>query len=124
MYYLYNAKNIALKNDHIFHLFAWTKIGKSYVYGVNSTKSSTRFGRRYPNGLMGYHLHAEMDLLKKIKGFDVKEISIVRFTKSGTLTMAKPCRFCQKFLKKAGIKRVNYTDWNGSWKILKLNQEN
>jgi len=110
----------AMNNAHIFHLTAWAKVGKSIVYGVNSYRCSTRFQRLYTDGQKGYHLHAEMDLIRKIKGLNVREISVARFIKSGRPTMAKPCKYCQKFLKEAGIKKVKYTNWDGKWETLKL----
>jgi hypothetical protein len=120
VYYPVNLRNIAMNNSHIFHLTAWTKVGKSIVYGVNSYKCSTKFRRFYGDGQEGYHLHAEMDLIRKTKGLGVKEISVARFVKSGKATMARPCLHCQKFLKKAGIKKVRYTNWDGQWEVLKL----
>lgn len=120
VYYPIELKDKALNNSHIFHLTAWAKIGKSYVYGVNSDRCSTRFARRYADGNMGYHLHAEMDLLKKIKGTNITEINVVRFSKRGVPTMAKPCKHCQRFLKENGVRKVHYTNWNGEWETMKL----
>lgn len=120
VYYPSDARTMALCNDHVFHLTAWAKNGKSYIYGVNSNRCSTKFGRRYTDGVMGYHLHAEMDLLRKIRGTGIKEISVARFTKRGLPTMARPCKYCQHFLKAGGIKKVNYTNWDGIWEEMKL----
>jgi tRNA(Arg) A34 adenosine deaminase TadA len=41
------------------------------------------------------------------------EICVVRTLKNGTLNMAKPCEICTALMKKAGIKRIHYTDWDG-----------
>lgn len=121
MYYPSDAISLALNNDHVFHLTAWAKVGKSYIYGVNSDKCSAKFARRYEDGEMGYHLHAEMDLVKKIRGTSITEINVVRFSKRGVPTMAKPCKYCQHFLRENGIKKVHYTNWNGEWEVMKLN---
>jgi len=120
VYYPSKVKFKALNNDHIFHLTAWAKVGKSYIYGVNSERCSVRFARRYDDGIMGYHVHAEMDLLRKIEGTGITEISVARFSKKGLPTMAKPCRYCQGFLRESGIKKVHYTNWSGEWELMKF----
>jgi deoxycytidylate deaminase len=121
VYYPNQALNLAMKNNHIFHLAAWARKRKSYVIGVNSEKNSSKFGRRYSDGTMGYHLHAEMDLIKNLKGEKVTEIYVARFTAKGGLpTMARPCKYCQFFLKKYGIKKVHYTNWDGQWNTMRL----
>lgn len=120
MYYPSELRIKALNNSHVFHLTAWAKVGKSYIYGINSDRCSTRFARRYNDGVIGYHLHAEMDLLKKIDGMGITEINVVRFSKKGVPTMARPCRYCQEFLKENGIKKVHYTNWNGEWEMMRL----
>ena len=67
-----------------------------------------------------YEGHAEMILCDRrlLKKNDV--VHVVRFLKDGTPTMAKPCKYCQRYLYNNGVKRVRYTDWNGQWKKLKL----
>ena len=109
-----------MNNDQQFHLAAWAKKGSSFVYGVNSDECSTRFRRKYRDGQIGYHLHAEMALLKKCKEGEVDTVKVIRFSKNGNITMAKPCPYCQKFLRQYGVKRVFYTNWNGEWESLKL----
>jgi deoxycytidylate deaminase len=64
--------------------------------------------------------HAEMLLAEKIDTSRDSEINVARFKRDGSVTMAKPCRFCQRFLQVRGIKRVNYTTWNGGWEKLIL----
>jgi deoxycytidylate deaminase len=120
VYYPSFVREVAMNNDQPFHLAAWTKRGSSFVYGVNSGECSARFRRKYRDGQMGYHLHAEMALLKKCKEGDVDIIHVIRFSKDGKVTMAKPCPYCQKFLRQYGVKKVYYTNWEGKWEVLKL----
>ena len=120
MYYPTIVRELAMNNDQQFHLAAWAKRGSSFVIGINSNECSTRFRRKYRDGQVGYHLHAEMALLKKCKEGDVDIIHVIRFSKDGTITMAKPCPYCQKFLRQYGVKKVYYTNWSGEWEILKL----
>mgnify|MGYP001293490940 CR=1 FL=1 len=120
VYYLERAKHIALNNDHAYHLVAWAKRGSSVVFGVNSDRCSTKFERIHPDGTRGFHLHAEMDLIRKFEPGTLSNINVVRFSKNGKLTMAKPCVYCERFMRKHGVRTVRYTDWGGRWKTLYL----
>ena len=120
MYYPPFVREVAMNNEQPFHLAAWVKKGSSFVYGVNSSECSTRFRRKYRDGQIGYHLHAEMALLKKCKEGEIDTIKVIRFSKNGSITMAQPCPYCQKFLRQYGVKRVFYTNWDGEWESLKL----
>lgn len=120
MYYLNKAKKIALNNSHSYHLVAWAKRGTSVIFGTNSSRCSTKFERVHPDGTKGFHLHAEMDLIRKFEPGTLRQINVVRFSKAGKLTMSKPCEYCQAFLRKHGVKKVNYTNWDGTWSSMKL----
>ncbi len=115
----YRAKKLALNNNHPFHVVAVLKRGKSVIrIGTNSEKTTPRFARRRANGSVDYHFHAETNVLRFAKPGDV--VYVLRFSKSGILTMAKPCEFCQIFLAEAGIKKVYYSDWEGQFKKMLL----
>ena len=116
----YRARELALNNNQPFHLAAWTRRGASYVFGVNSGKCSTKFARRYRDGQVGYHLHAEMALLKSFEHGELREIYVTRFLKNGEATMSKPCVHCQRFLKEYGVRKVYYTNWKGRWERMAL----
>ena len=119
MYYVNKLKKIALKNNNDFHVIAWTKIGSSIITGVNTGRCSLKFSREYPDGTLGYHLHAEMDLLRKLRKNSVNKIYVARFTKGGKLTMAKPCKYCEKYLRDFNIKKVYYSNWDGNFVLEK-----
>lgn len=109
----YKAKQKALDNGQVFHLAAVLLRGKHVVkIGTNSDKTHPRFKRTYKDGSCRSHLHAEMDVLRFAKPGD--EIYVFRFSAEGDLTMAKPCRFCEKFIRDTKIKRVYYSDWSGN----------
>ena len=116
----YKARELALNNNHDFHLVAYGKVGGSYRLGTNSDKKSARFKRKYRDGSYGYHLHAEMDLIRQCPEGSLRVIHVIRFRKNGDITMAKPCVHCQKFLKEHGIIKVHYTNWDGEWEVMKL----
>lgn len=115
----YDAVVAARNNNHTFHIAAYTKIGNSYVVGINSNRSSTKFLRKYPDGTISGHLHAEMDLLRQLKNIP-SHITVVRVNKNGELTMAKPCKYCQHFLKLYGVRSVTFTNWSGEFETLYL----
>lgn len=104
---------MAMNNNHSFHLAAILFRNKSVVkVANNSDKTHPRFARRYKDNHEGHQLHAEMSVLLAARPGD--NVFVFRFTKDGELSMAKPCEFCQKFLKQAGIKTVTYSDWDGN----------
>ena len=64
-------------------------------------------------------MHAEMNVLRFAQPGDV--IEVLRFSKCGhERTMAKPCNLCMNEMKKAGIKKVRYTNWSGEWETIHL----
>lgn len=62
--------------------------------------------------------HAETRLTRKVnlKGTTVE---VMRFNSVG-LAMARPCPNCEKALRKAGVKKIRYTNEVGGWSTLKL----
>ena len=66
-------------------------------------------------------MHAEMNVLRFSQPGD--EIEVVRYRKRDRdFTMAKPCGWCMDYIRKAGIKKIRYTDWNGSWVETKIGE--
>ncbi len=56
--------------------------------------------------------------IKSVRSTDI--LYVMRFLKSGKPTMARPCKFCQIYLRKKGIRKICYTDWNGEWSKMSL----
>ena len=116
----YRARELAINNGRTYHLVAilWRK-GSVVRMGENTDKTHPRFKRQYLDGTWASHMHAEMNVLRFAKPGDV--IEVMRFTKCGHhMTMAKPCAVCQAELKKSGIKKVRYTDWDGGWEEIRI----
>ena len=62
-----------------------------------------------------------MILLDRIGEIRTGEIiNVVRFTNRGLPTMARPCDWCQDYMRKRGVRRVKYTNWNGEWEKMNL----
>lgn len=60
-------------------------------------------------------LHSECDAIRKITNLDLSEciIIVIRKTKNGKITMARPCGNCMSVIKHYKLKEIVYSDWNG-----------
>ena len=116
----YRAERLALDNGRCYHLAAiLRRNGKVVRIGENTHKTHPRFRRQYPDGTWGAHMHAEMNVLRFAEPGD--ELEVMRFKKCDhERTMAKPCLLCVDQIRKAGIKRVRFTNWDGEWEELEL----
>ena len=116
----YRAKNLAINNGRTYHLVAILKRnGRVVRIGENTDKTHPRFKRQYKDGTWASHMHAEMNVLRFAQPGDI--IEVMRFTKCGEhLTMAKPCILCEREIRKSGIKKVKYTNWDGDWELLEI----
>ena len=104
---------MAMSNGHSYHLAAFLKRGKGIIrIGVNSDISHARF-LRIKDGTSMAFLHAEMDAVIAARPGDT--LIVVRWNKSGKITMSRPCKHCQEFIADAGIKKVVYSGWNGKF---------
>ena len=116
----YRAKELAISNGRTYHLAAilWRN-GRVVRIGENTSKTHPRFRRQYPDGTWASHMHAEMNVLRFAKPGD--DLEVLRFQKCDhQRTMAKPCLLCQAEIRKAGIRRVKYTNWDGIWEELSV----
>tara|TARA_A100001515_G_scaffold55321_2_gene43689 strand:- start:1859 stop:2215 length:357 start_codon:yes stop_codon:yes gene_type:complete len=115
----YEARERALNNGRVYHLVAILKRGRKVVkIGENTCKTHPRFKRTYPDGTTGSHMHAEMNVLRFAKPGDT--IEVMRFLKTGGMAMAKPCEHCMKHIRRAGIKKVRYTNEEGDWETMRI----
>ncbi len=116
----YRAKELAINNGRTYHLAAiLRRNGRVVKIGENTNKTHPRFRRQYADGTWASHMHAEMNVLRFAQPGD--EIEVLRFSKCDHLwTMAKPCSLCESEIKKSGIKRVRYTNWEGDWEELRF----
>lgn len=111
------AKDLALNNGQDYHLAAILVRKKTVVrIGTNSNKTHPRFLRTYKDGTERSQLHAEMDVLRFAQPGDT--LFVTRWKADGSTSMAKPCEYCQKFIREVGITEVYYTNWDG--KLVKM----
>ena len=114
----YKAKELAMNNGRTYHVAAvLRRNGKVIKIGENTDKTHPRFKRQYSDGTWASHMHAEMNVLRFALPGD--EVEVMRFSKCGhRFTMAKPCPLCEAELKRSGVKKVKYTNWEGEWEVL------
>ena len=106
------AENTSPDPGQYFHVVAILKRNNTIIkIGTNVGKTNPRMGRRFKDNKVNYTLHAEMNVLRFARPGDV--IYVYRFLKNGTPSMAKPCAHCHALIKKTGISKVYYTDWDG-----------
>jgi deoxycytidylate deaminase len=82
----------------------------------------TRGGSIISSGYNTNHLHAEHTALNRAweNGARGATALVVRFKSNGDLGMAKPCKLCTDRLIQAGVKKVLYSDTDGSIKSIRL----
>ena len=112
--------NLAIENGRTYHVAAVLKRKSRIVkIGENTSKTHPRFKRQYSDGSWASHMHAEMNVLRFAQPGDT--IEVVRFRKCDhKMTMAKPCEICMSEIKKSGIKKVRYTNWEGNWEEINV----
>ncbi len=116
----YRARDLALANGRTYHVAAiLRRKGCVVKIGENTDKTHPRFKRQYADGSWASHMHAEMNVLRFAQPGDVLEV--LRFKKCDhSVTMARPCSLCMGEIRKAGIKKVRFTNWNGEWEEIQL----
>lgn len=116
---LNKGRDIALNNGQSYHIIAILfRDGTPIKFGTNSEKTHPIAYREFSDGSYAASMHAEMDVLRYAKRGD--SMLVARFLKNGNTTMAKPCKFCLKIIKKVGLNSVKHTDWNGEWREVDL----
>ncbi len=102
--------------------FAMAIVGKVKYLGWNNRKTRPQLKRQMPDGSVLAGHHAETHVLYKVPKHKRKYIKlfVMRVTKSGKITMSKPCSHCVESLLTEGISEKNiwYTNHQGEWQCL------
>lgn len=108
----YEVQEEALSNGLPFHVGAILWRGKTPIrIGINRRKTHPDSIQIFDNGMSSFNRHAEFDALRACKPGD--HLVVLRWNKNRELTMAKPCKRCQEEIKKNGVKKVTYSNWDG-----------
>jgi deoxycytidylate deaminase len=82
--------------------------------GFNKLKTNRMLREQY-----GYYsIHSECAAI--LDGARGDTLVVVRLMKNGSLSCSKPCEKCVVFAKDFGIKTIIYTDWDSSFKKMRL----
>lgn len=90
---------------------ALVKGGSLIATGVSKLHTSPKLVK----GGINCSEHAEMAALRRARNSNLSgaTIYVARVGRDGDIKLARPCKSCQKALRKAGIKKVVYTTENG-----------
>lgn len=92
--------------------------GKSIQMFFSSNEKTSPFCKRvFNDGNTLHTLHAEMEMLSKLKNQNLKKMTfyVIRINRHDAIAMARPCRFCRDKLRDSGIKsnQIIYSNWSG-----------
>lgn len=114
-------KEAEKSNMPIFKVGAVIFDGKRIIsYGHNKKGICSRIHPKYQNERDS--VHAEQNAIVKVKDWtklNGTSMIVVRFNKSGRMSMAYPCSMCLNMMEHVGIKEVYYSSYGGE--ILKNN---
>ena len=90
------------------------KGGRILASGYNRVQQHNKLCYRKFNS----SVHAEQDAIRKLLGnpdlLYGSSLYVSRIGRSGSLLLAKPCAFCMDLIRSVGIKKIFYTDSDGS----------
>ena len=110
------AIQIAHKSDmHPFKVGAVIfKNNRIISFGYNSKRFC---GKIHPKYRSQYDsLHAEQDAILNVKDWSKlssSSILVIRITRSGNISMAKPCDMCMSMIQHVGLKEIYYSNHDG-----------
>ena len=107
------AKELSKHSTYKYQLGAVVVKGNRILStGFNTMRTSPRSTHPYST------LHAEMSAILKARcDITGSDLYVYRQTKDGCLASSKPCPYCMKLIKSAGIKNIYYTDESGYKKL-------
>lgn len=114
------AQKTALKSPFLKH-----RVGAVVMKGkriLSSGFNEIRYDKTTQRGTM----HAEAAAIGKLLNSGAQAelvgstIFVTRYTRSGLISCAKPCDECYELIRSVGIRKVVYTDFDGSTKRMKV----
>lgn len=125
MNYFDKAKNISFlsdfKNVHIGCVAIYKKQIIGTGFNTNKTNPIQMFYNKYRDfetiGKSQAKLHAEMSCILSIKNLNIDfskvNLYIYREDKNRHIALSRPCKSCMQAIKDLGIKKINYTTYDG-----------
>lgn len=99
-------------------------IGRQAIHATNDGKSSPEFRMLYEDRSVAHHGHAETRAIQKAgkrSNLSGAKVYVHRVLASGKVSMARPCKHCQEFMRRKGVKMRNvwYTNWEGAYERMR-----
>lgn len=109
----FNVGDLEPQNGSV---FCAIQVGKAWVHGTNSSKTSPALVRVFADGNVASGHHAEMRAIQLARrlGGKIRKVVVIRWNKAGLITMAKPCAHCERMLLDEGIRpsKIWFSNWN------------
>lgn len=114
------------KEMNFLHAAVLVKGGRILSIGINQPRQNSYVVRfaPYEHATTHAELHAILQVRNKIDLTGAKIYVARLLREDGSVTMSKPCPWCQETLKKFGIKRVYYTTYEGGIERMNIKQLN
>lgn len=113
------AREQMFLSDHEVRMGAVMVISSKQYIASHNRKNKTHplIAIHYPNFVQS--IHAELNALIRYNEIRLGKLPkrtvmyVYREERNGAVSLAKPCKICQKLMRKAGIKKVYYSTDNG-----------
>lgn len=104
------------------HAAALVAKNKVVAYGFNSLKTRASVLKHNGNFHDRTCTHAEVDALRKVKDATGLTLYIASLGRGGNIKNSKPCEDCQRLINRSGLKRIIYTNGDGTFTIAKRHE--
>lgn len=104
------------------HAAALVAKHKVVAYGLNSLKTRASVLKHNGNFHDRTCTHAEVDALRKVKDASGLTLYVASLGRGGVVKNSKPCEDCQRLIDRSGLKRIIYTNGDGTFTIAKRHE--
>ncbi len=119
------VREAATESDFKYKLAAVIFKGSKIIsVGYNSVKKTHPLIKLLSHRDDKLYLHAEIHAILRAKECEGADLLVVRIRNdSEEFSMSKPCKMCERFIRRSGIRNVIYSDGEGNLKIQRINKE-
>lgn len=99
------------------HAAALVDKNRVLAYGFNSLKTRASVLKHNGNFHDRTCIHAEVDALRKVHDASGLTLYVASLGRGGEVKNSKPCEDCQRLIDRSGLKRIIYTNGDGTYTI-------
>lgn len=99
------------------HAAALVDKNRVVSYGFNSLKTRASVLRHNKGMHARTCTHAEVDALRKVSDPSGLTLYVASLGRGGEVKNSKPCEDCQRLIDRSGLKRIIYTNGDGTYTI-------